>query len=65
MTDQALISAIPDLVAFIRRDGVILNHLGGRTLGALGQRPDIDGRHIEAVWPPQLASLVLQRAGEL
>lgn len=60
MTVEALISAVPDLVAFIRRDGIILNHLGGRALGALGQAPDIDGQHVEAVWPPQVASLVLQ-----
>lgn len=60
MTDESLISAIPDLVAFIRRDGVILSHLGGRALGALGQSAHIDGQHVGAVWPPQVASLVQQ-----
>lgn len=60
MTDEALIDAIPDLVAFIRRDGVILNHLGGRSVAGLGDRPDIDGQHVEAVWPAPVASLLVQ-----
>jgi predicted signal transduction protein with EAL and GGDEF domain len=60
VADDSLISAIPDLVAFVRRDGVILNSLGCRALGVLGSTADIDGQHVEAVWPPQVASLLLQ-----
>ena len=60
MTDKALIGAIPDLVAFIRRDGVILNHLGGRSVVGLGNRPDLEGQHVEAVWPAPVASVVVQ-----
>src|SRR2546430_9286082 len=59
VTDEALISAIPDLVAFIRRDGVILNHLGGRTAGGLGDLSRIDGQHVDAVWPQPVASVLL------
>ena len=62
MTDEALIGAIPDLVAFIRRDGVILNHLGGRNVAGLGNRPDLDGQRVEAVWPASVADVIAQLA---
>ena len=59
LTDEALISALPDLVAFIRRDGVILSHLGGRAVDGLGDLSRIDGQHVDSVWPPAVASTIL------
>ena len=35
MSDDSLIAAMPDFVAFMRRDGVVQRHLGGRQLGTL------------------------------
>lgn len=57
MISDSLILAIPDVVAFLRRDGVITHHLGGRRIplqrhaGSLAGRPldeAIDG-HAAAV----------------
>ena len=33
MTDDSLIQALPELVAFVRRDGTVVRELGGRRLG--------------------------------
>ena len=33
MLEDSLIQALPELVAFVRRDGVVLRELGGRRLG--------------------------------
>jgi diguanylate cyclase len=60
VTDEALIGALPDLVAFIRRDGVVLDHLGGRSVPGLGNLSRIDGQHVETIWPAPLASLLVQ-----
>jgi diguanylate cyclase len=57
--EDSLIQALPELVAFVRRDGVVLRELGGRRLGlpASGQ---LAGKSIAEAWPAEVSSLLLQ-----
>lgn len=59
MTDDSLIQALPDLVLFVRRDGVVLQELGGRGLG-LPARGQLVGQKLTEVWPENVAALLLQ-----
>lgn len=57
---ESLIEAVPDLVAFVSRDGTILDHLGGRRLGSPGAAGALTGSRLEAVWSESLAKLARQ-----
>lgn len=50
MSDDSLIEAMPDFVAFLGRDGVVLRHLGGRHLGIRSAEQALAGRHPEEIW---------------
>jgi EAL domain-containing protein (putative c-di-GMP-specific phosphodiesterase class I)/GGDEF domain-containing protein len=57
---DSLCAALPDLVVLIRRDGVILDLVGGRAVGALALSLPCAGRGIEAVWPDAVAACVMR-----
>jgi predicted signal transduction protein with EAL and GGDEF domain len=57
--EDSLIQALPELVAFVRRDGVVLRELGGRRLG-LPANGQLTGKSISEVWPAEISSLLLQ-----
>jgi predicted signal transduction protein with EAL and GGDEF domain len=59
MTDDSLIQALPELVAFVRRDGTVLRTLGGRRLG-LSADGDIVGKTLFDLWPEEVATRLLQ-----
>ena len=46
MISDSLIQAIPDVVAFISRHGVITHHLGGRKMPFLGASGSLAGRRL-------------------
>jgi len=56
---KSLTDALPDLVVLIRRDGVILDHCGGRG-AALALSEDAIGQHLASVWPEPLAKSIRQ-----
>ncbi len=61
---DSLIEAVPDFVAFVRRDGVVLRHLGGRRVLPEGAR-SATGRALAAIWPEPVGGqlrLALRRA---
>lgn len=60
MSDDSLIEAVPDLVAFVRRNGIITRHLGGRGVKDAGDRTALDGRSIEDVWGAENGILLRQ-----
>jgi predicted signal transduction protein with EAL and GGDEF domain len=60
MNDDSLISALPDFVAFIRRDGTIIRHLGGRDVQALNSHGNLSGRRLSDLWPESVAELLLR-----
>ena len=60
MLHDALIDALPDLVALVRRDGVLLSHAGGHAAGSLRPGPNTAGQHLETFWPAAVATLVGQ-----
>jgi predicted signal transduction protein with EAL and GGDEF domain len=57
MTSTTLIEALPDLVAFVRRDGVVLEQLGGRRVTLPGGGA-MTGRRLQEVWPGDAAELL-------
>lgn len=60
MKPDSLIHALPDLVTFVRRNGVIVRHLGGRGLTGLAGQGDLAGRKLGDVWGPEAAGLMLK-----
>lgn len=61
---DSLIEAVPDFVAFVRRDGLVLRHLGGRRVLPDGARA-ASGRGLGAIWPEPVGGqlrLALRRA---
>lgn len=57
MSDDSLIQALPDLVAFVGRDGTLLKVLGGRCLGlAAGE---LAGKTLADLWSDDAAKLLL------
>jgi len=52
---DSLSAALPDLAVLLRRDGVVLDLVGGRSVGTLALSRDATGKHIEALWPDQVA----------
>ena len=57
---ESLSAALPDLVVLIRRDGVILDILGGRAVGAVALARESVGQGVEAVWPDPVAVSVMR-----
>jgi EAL domain-containing protein (putative c-di-GMP-specific phosphodiesterase class I)/GGDEF domain-containing protein len=57
---EALCDALPDLVLMVKRDGVILSHMGGRGIAALALPREAAGRRLEEVWPGSLAVCIKQ-----
>jgi EAL domain-containing protein (putative c-di-GMP-specific phosphodiesterase class I)/GGDEF domain-containing protein len=57
---ESLSAALPDLVVMIRRDGVILDVVGGRGVGALALAREHVGQGVEAVWPDPVALSVMR-----
>jgi EAL domain-containing protein (putative c-di-GMP-specific phosphodiesterase class I)/GGDEF domain-containing protein len=51
---------VPDLVVLVRRDGVLLEHGGGRGTPDLAPASDAAGKPLEALWPAPFASLLKQ-----
>jgi predicted signal transduction protein with EAL and GGDEF domain len=60
MDDDSLILALPDFVAFVRRDGSIVRHLGGRDVRRLSEHGDLAGKKLAELWPEHVSEL-LQR----
>ncbi len=60
MNDDSLIQALPDFVAFVRRDGTIIRHLGGRDVRLLEQHGDLSGHRLSELWPEPVADLLLR-----
>ena len=56
--NDSLIQAMPDLVAFIRRDGVVLRHVGGRQVRTYGEPGSLDGRRLQDIWPQGVATML-------
>jgi predicted signal transduction protein with EAL and GGDEF domain len=52
--------ALPDLVLLVRRDGVVLGHIGGSAVSALKPAADAVGKHIESCWPEPVAGVISQ-----
>ncbi len=51
---------MPDLVAFVGRDGIISKHLGGRQVLSVANLTELTGRRLDEVWPQPIAKLLLQ-----
>ncbi len=58
--DDSLIAAVPDLVAFIDRNGVILKCVGGRDIEALQADEAIQGKRLADLWSADAADLLLR-----
>jgi EAL domain-containing protein (putative c-di-GMP-specific phosphodiesterase class I)/GGDEF domain-containing protein len=58
----SLIDALPDLIMLVRRDGVILSHVGGRAVAAIGLPTNAVGKRLESIWPESLAAVIMQLA---
>jgi EAL domain-containing protein (putative c-di-GMP-specific phosphodiesterase class I)/GGDEF domain-containing protein len=56
---ESLSDAMPDLVVMVRRDGIILDHFGGRG-SDLTPSEDASGQHVASVWPEPLAKGIQQ-----
>jgi EAL domain-containing protein (putative c-di-GMP-specific phosphodiesterase class I)/GGDEF domain-containing protein len=52
--------SLPDLAVLIRRDGVILAHIGGSTVGELLPPPEAAAARLDAVWPEAAAVCIKQ-----
>jgi EAL domain-containing protein (putative c-di-GMP-specific phosphodiesterase class I)/GGDEF domain-containing protein len=52
--------SLPDLAVLIRRDGVILAHVGGSTVRELIPPPDAGAVRLDAVWPEPAAVCIKQ-----
>jgi predicted signal transduction protein with EAL and GGDEF domain len=58
MSDDSLIQAMPDIVAFVRPDGLITHHLGGRHVPFVRGRGSLAGRRLEEVLQAHVAALI-------
>jgi len=60
MSSDPLIENLPDLVLMVRRDGIVVAHSGGHGVADLKPRTDSGGQSIDALWPKELAALLMQ-----
>ncbi len=51
---------MPDMVAFLRPDGLVTHHLGGRRLPFVREGGSLAGRRLEDVLPPELSALIIR-----
>lgn len=58
MSDDSLIQAMPDVVAFVRPDGLITHHLGGRQVPFVRGSGSLAGRRLEDVLQAHVATLI-------
>lgn len=58
MISDSLILAVPDVVAFLRRDGVITHHLGGRQIPLLRAGVALAGSRLEEAMSDHAATLI-------
>jgi EAL domain-containing protein (putative c-di-GMP-specific phosphodiesterase class I)/GGDEF domain-containing protein len=57
---DSLSDVLPDLVVMVKRDGVILSHMGGRGVAALALPPEAVGQRLDAIWPESIAACIKQ-----
>jgi predicted signal transduction protein with EAL and GGDEF domain len=62
MNDEALLDALPDLVAFLRTDGLVVHARGGRGLRFMQGQPKLEGRRIEECVDASAAQLLTRLA---
>jgi len=62
MNDEALLDALPDLVAFLRPDGLVLHARGGQGLRFLEGAAKLTGRRIEEMIDASAAQLLIRLA---
>jgi diguanylate cyclase len=55
--DDSIVRALPELVAFMRRDGMIIKELGGRQLSLPGCG-QLAGKNFTHIWPDDVAALL-------
>ena len=60
MSNQAIHHLIPDVVVVITRDGVLLDHIGGRGVLAPDGVPVLTRQPIESMWPLSVTAPVKQ-----
>jgi EAL domain-containing protein (putative c-di-GMP-specific phosphodiesterase class I)/GGDEF domain-containing protein len=57
---DSLSDVLPDLVVMVKRDGLILSHMGGRGVAALALPREAVGQRLDAIWPESVAICVKQ-----
>jgi EAL domain-containing protein (putative c-di-GMP-specific phosphodiesterase class I)/GGDEF domain-containing protein len=57
---DSLSDVLPDLVVMVKRDGVILSHMGGRGVATLALPPQAVGQRLDAIWPQSVATCIKQ-----
>jgi len=57
---DSLSDALPDLVIMVRRDGVVLSHMGGCGVGELALPREAQGQRLGSIWPESTAACVRQ-----
>jgi EAL domain-containing protein (putative c-di-GMP-specific phosphodiesterase class I)/GGDEF domain-containing protein len=55
---ESLSDALPDLVLLVQRDGVLLAHLGGRSVPALVPPEEAIGQRLEFIFPQPVADCI-------
>jgi len=60
MQHNELLNTLPDFIALVRRDGVLLSRAGGSGLEGLRSATDDKDQPLDAVWPQELATLIRQ-----
>ncbi|MEZ5475526.1 MAG: EAL domain-containing protein [Steroidobacteraceae bacterium] len=58
--DDSLIAAVPDLVAFVDRQGVIIKYVGGRDIEALPPNESAQGKRLTELWSAPAADALLR-----
>ncbi len=60
MSDAALVEAMPDWVAFVRPDGLVTNHAGGRAVPIVSRGQLPAASHLRDLLPAEPAALILR-----
>jgi predicted signal transduction protein with EAL and GGDEF domain len=58
VSDDSLIQAMPDVVAFVRPDGLVTHHLGGRQVPFVRGSGSLAGRRLDEVLHAHVAALI-------
>jgi predicted signal transduction protein with EAL and GGDEF domain len=59
-SDSSWLEALPETIALIRRDGVVLGGAGGRGTGLPVLAGDSVNAHVRTLWPGELAELAMR-----